>query len=91
MGLANTPVPPPFIVLLPPTTGFDTVPQQTPRAVTADPPAEVILPPLNAVLAVIEVIAAVVMVGKSDTGSGAFISQLKEIKASRSIKYKFFI
>jgi len=65
--------------------------QQTPQEVTDEPPAPVILPPLNAVLAVIDVVATVVTVGTSGTGSGAFFSQLKEIKASRSIKNKFFI
>ena len=81
MGLANIPAPLPSVVWFPAITGFDAVPQQTPRAVNDGPLPAVALPPLNAVLAVIEVIATVVTVGKSGTGSGAFFSQLKEMKA----------
>ena len=84
MGLANTPFPLPFIVWFPAITGFGAVPQQTPRADMDGPPPAVTLPPLNAVLAVIEVMATVVTVGKSGTGAGAFFWQLKEIKANSS-------
>ena len=68
MVLANIPVPVPSVVWLPVTTGFVAVPQQTPRAVIAAPPSAVMLPPLNAVVLVIDVIAVVVIVGKSDVG-----------------------
>ena len=68
MVLANIPVPVPSVVWLPVTTGFVAVLQQTPRAVIAAPPSAVILPPLNAVVLVIEVVAVVVIVGKSDVG-----------------------
>ena len=91
MGLANIPVPLPFVVWFPAIPGFDAVPQQTPRAVIDGPLPAVALPPLNAVLAVIEVIATVLTVGKSGTGSGAFCSQLKEIKANSSMAIMCFI
>ena len=67
------------------------MPQQTPRAVIDGPAATVALPPLNAVVAVIELVATVVTVGKSGTGSGAFVWQLKEIKANSSRERICFI
>ena len=73
MGLANTPLPLPFVVWFPFISGLVAVPQQTPRAVIDGPAPVVALPPLNAVLAVIELAATVVTVGKSGTGSGAFV------------------
>ena len=82
MGLANTPFPLPLTVWLPVISGFDAMPQQTPRAVIDGPEPIVALPPHKAVLAVIEVAATVVTVGKSGTGSGAFFWQLKERKAN---------
>jgi hypothetical protein len=90
MGLANVPFPLPSVVWLPAITGFVAVPQQTPRAVIDGPwPAEA-LPPLNAVVAVIEVVATVVTVGISGTESGAFFWQLKEIRAnSRKMRMCF--
>jgi hypothetical protein len=69
---------------LPVRSGFDAIPQQTPRAVIDGPEPTVALPPLKAVLAVTEVAAAVVTVGTSGTGSGSFFSQLKEMKAKSS-------
>ena len=51
------------VVWLPVITGFVVVLQHTPRAVTVAPPSEVTLPPLAAVVSVIEVIADVVTVG----------------------------
>ena len=84
MGLANMPGPLPLTVWFPFISGLDAVPQQTPRADIDGPLPVVALPPDNAVLAVIEVAATVETVGKSGTGSGAFISQLKEMKANSS-------
>ena len=72
MGLANMPAPLPSTVWLPVITGLVAVPQQTPRAVIDGPPLAVTLPPLNAVVAVIEVVATVTTVGNSGSGSGAF-------------------
>jgi len=91
IGLANIPFPLPLMVWLPFISGLVAVPQQTPRAVIDGPAPIVALPPLNAVLAVIEVVATVVTVGKSGTGSGAFISQLKEMKAKRKMAGMCFI
>ena len=84
MGLANIPAPLPSVVWFPVITGLVAVPQQTPRAVMDGPLPAVALPPLNAVVAVTEVVGTVVTVGKSGTGSGAFFSQLKEMKANSS-------
>ena len=84
MGLANMPGPLPLTVWVPFISGLGAVPQQTPRADIDGPLPVVALPPDNAVLAVIEVAAAVVTVGKSGNGSGAFCWQLKEIKAKSS-------
>ena len=84
IGLANTPGPLPLLVWFPFISGLLAVPQQTPRAVMDGPLPVLALPPDNAVLAVIELVATVVTVGKSGTGSGAFCSQLKEIKAKSS-------
>ena len=91
IGLANIPDPLPSVVWFPVIPGFDAVPQQTPRAVIDGPWPAVALPPLNAVLAVIEVAATVVTVGKSGTGSGAFCWQLKEMKAKSRIERMCFI
>jgi hypothetical protein len=57
------PVPVPFVVLESPVVGEVEVDQQTPLAVTGDPPSDDMLPPLEAVLDVIEVIPVVVNVG----------------------------
>ncbi len=53
------PVPEPSVVLLPETVGFWDVPQQTPLAVTDEPPSLLILPPPVAETEVILVIADV--------------------------------
>ena len=92
--LANIPVPVPSVVWLPVTTGFTAVLQQTPRAVTVAPPSDVILPPLNAVVLVMDVTAVVVIVGTSNAGPFSGLSsfwQLKEITDKNRIKNKFFI
>jgi hypothetical protein len=68
MELANAPVPVPSVVWLPLITGFVVVLQQTPRAVTVEPPSELILPPLAAVVLVIDVGAVVVSVGAMADG-----------------------
>ena len=65
MGLANVPLPLPSVVWLPVITGLVAVPQQTPRVVIDGPPEAFALPPLSAVLAVIDVAAAVLTIGKS--------------------------
>ena len=59
----NAPVPLPSVVLLSAVVGLADVLQQTPRAVTADPPSEVTFPPLDAVVEVMPVTAVVVTVG----------------------------
>ena len=61
MELVKIPVPEPFVVWLPAMVGFAVVPQQTPRAVTAKPPSEVIFPPEVAEFIVIAVAAVVVI------------------------------
>ena len=91
MGLANIPAPLPSMVWFPAITGFDAVPQQTPRAFIDGPLPAVALPPVNAVVAVIDVVETVVTVGKSGTGSGAFLSQLKEMKAKSRMASMCFI
>jgi hypothetical protein len=59
----NAPVPVPSVVLLSAVVGLADVLQQTPLAVTLDPPSEVTFPPPDAVVEVIDVIVAVVTVG----------------------------
>ena len=61
--LVNVPVPVPSAVLLSEVVGLAEVLQQTPLAVTLDPPSEVTFPPPDAVVEVMEVIVAVVKVG----------------------------
>jgi len=89
--LANVPLPDPLVVWLPAMVGFDEVLQQTPLAIIAKPPADEILPPIKAVVAVTELAVVVFMVGKSDTGPGSFFWQLKEIKANKRIRYECFM
>ena len=62
-ALVNTPVPVPSVVLLSAVVGLPAVLQQTPRAVTADPPSELTFPPPEAVVAVMPVTDAVVTIG----------------------------
>jgi hypothetical protein len=61
--LLKTPVPLPSVVLLSAVVGSAALLQQTPRAVTADPPSEAMFPPLEAVVAAMAVTAVVVTVG----------------------------
>ena len=69
MLLAKMPVPVPSVVWLPVATGFAVVAQHTPRVVIVAPPSSVMLPPLNAVVLVMDVAVAVVIVG---TNAGIF-------------------
>jgi len=64
MELVKLPVPVPSVVLLSVIEGFGLILQQTPRAVTPDPPSDVMLPPLLAEVEVTEVNAVVVKTGK---------------------------
>ena len=59
----NVPVPEPLVTLELEVVGFWAVAQQTPRAVTAEPPSLVTLPPLVAVEEVMAVAAVVVRTG----------------------------
>ena len=61
--LVKVPVPDPLVVVLFAVVGFGEVFQQTPLAVTADPPSEVIFPPLVAEFVVIDEAASVERVG----------------------------
>ncbi len=61
--LVNVPVPVPLVVLKFEIVGFADVAQQTPRTVTDVPPSDVTLPPLVAVVVVIELIGDVVTEG----------------------------
>jgi len=61
--LENAPIPEPSVVLVLAVVGLEVVFQQTPRAVTAAPPSDEMLPPLVAVVLVIEDAAVVVRVG----------------------------
>ncbi len=61
--LVNVPVPVPSVVWGSVIVGFAEILQQTPRAVTAAPPASVTFPPLDAVVEVILETALVVTVG----------------------------
>ena len=64
MELANDPVPVPSAVFEPEIVGPVVVLQQTPRAVTVNPPSLVTLPPVSAASEVIEVITFVVTAGR---------------------------
>jgi hypothetical protein len=59
----NDPVPVPSVDLESAVVGFCDVLQQTPREVTGDPPSDVTIPPHDAELSVIALIAAVVTIG----------------------------
>lgn len=61
--LVKIPVPVTSDVILSEIVGLALILQHTPRAVTADPPSEEILPPLEAVVVVIVETAVVVIVG----------------------------
>ena len=61
--LGKLPVPVPLVVLLLAVVGFADVLQQTPRDAMVAPPSEVIFPPLEAVVEVIDVKGVVLTVG----------------------------
>jgi len=63
MVLAKLPVPVPSVVLLLLVVGLADVLQHTPLAVTEPPPSDVTLPPVKAVVVVMEDAAVVVTVG----------------------------
>ena len=65
--LIKLPRPEPSVVWLPVMVGFAALPQQTPRAVTGDPPSEVTLPPDMAVVMVIVAAAVVVTLAPPGT------------------------
>jgi hypothetical protein len=66
--LVNAPVPVPFVVQVLLVEGLADVLQQMPLAVTVAPPSEVTLPPPDAAVWVIDVMAAVVTVGVVTAG-----------------------
>ena len=68
MLLVKLPVPVPLLVLLLLIVGPEVVFQQTPRAVTADPPSEVMFPPEVAVLSITAVGVEVVRVSTAVCG-----------------------
>ena len=74
-ALAKLPAPVPSVVFVAKAVvGPGVVLQQTPRAVMAAPPSSVMLPPLAAVVDVIDVAAVVVNTGNEATMLGAVIS-----------------
>jgi hypothetical protein len=85
MALVNVPVPVPSVVFESVIVGFAAVPQQTPRAVTADVPSEVTFPPEVAEETDSDEIAVVVTAGGSDL---SFLQAEKgtAIKTARAIK-----
>ena len=92
--LVNAPVPVPSVVWLPFADGLGDVPQQTPRTVMAAPPSSVILPPLAAVVFVIDVAVVVVSVGMLATPLfSELISfwQLNVTRLSRMMMLKVFM
>jgi hypothetical protein len=94
MLLAKVPDPVPSVVLVDKAVvGLAVVLQQTPRDVMDAPPSSVILPPLVAVVDVIDDTAAVVRVGNVATIFSELISfwQLKAIRDSMSIRYNVFM
>ena len=94
MLLAKTPLPVPSVVfVVKETVGFAVVLQQMPRAVMVAPPSSVILPPLVAVVFVMDVAAVVVRVGNVATIFSGLSSfwQLKVIRAKRIMQRKVFI
>ena len=91
--LANAPAPVPSVVWLPAKTGLGAVLQQIPRAVMAAPPSSVILPPLAAVVFVMDVAAMVVSIGmleRIDSGLNSFW-QLNAISDSRIMMLRVFM
>ena len=66
MELVKVPVPLPSVVLLLVMVGPEEVPQHIPLEVTALPASEIMLPPLEAALSVIELISEVVIFGSTN-------------------------
>ena len=91
--LANAPAPVPSVVWLPLSPGLGDVLQQTPRNVIAAPPSSVILPPLAAVVFVMDVAEVVVSVGMLERiGSGLnSFWQLNASSDSRIMMLKVFM
>ena len=91
--LLNEPIPVASAVWFPAILGFAVVLQQTPRPVTAAPPSELILPPLMAVVEVIDVMPKEVSVGNvavGEFGDGSFF--LQEIKMTmKSVNITYLI
>ena len=75
--LVNSSVPVPSEVLLSAVVGLGAVLQQTPRADTVAPPSEDMLPPLSAVVGVIDTTELVVRVGVNSDGD-SFLRQRTE-------------
>ena len=73
MLLVKLPVPESFVVLF--IVGFGEVPQQTPLAVIVAQPSFVMVPPLEAVVCVMELITVVVIVGTT-TGLTVMANEL---------------
>jgi hypothetical protein len=94
MLLAKAPLPVPSEVLVDKATvGLGEVLQQTPRAFMAAPPSSVMLPPLTAVVFVMDVAAVVVSVGNDATIFPGPISfwQLKVMMDKRIMQKKVFM
>lgn len=91
--LPYRPLPVPSVVWLPLKTGLGDVLQQTPRAVIGTPPLSVILPPLAAVVDVIEVAGEVITVGILERifSNCSSFWQLKVIVANRKMQRKVFM
>ena len=68
ISLVKLPTPEPSSVLLSFMSGFTDVLQQTPRAVTEEPPSDVTFPPLDALIEVIDDIVLVTTVGAVTIG-----------------------
>ena len=91
--LAKAPAPVPSVVWLPLSPGLGEVLQQTPRTVMGAPPSSVMLPPLAAVVFVIDVAVVVVSVGMLERiGSGLnSFWQLNAINDSRIMMLRVFM
>jgi hypothetical protein len=78
----KTPIPEPSCVLVFAIVGLPVMFQQIPRAVTADPPSALILPPLTALFVVIDEARFVVSVDKEGSNVVKEISCPYEVPAS---------
>jgi hypothetical protein len=85
MVLVNEPVPVPSEVFESAMVGLAAVPQQTPRAVTADVPSDEISPPEAAVVSVTDVTAVVLTVG----GLVSFLQATNDMVAKATIVRKY--